>query len=106
MEKLSPAENIHLGCLNCSMAAKIAPMAMVIAVGFGDAFVTKDGQSVYSEDRVEGDKFWVVQDAENLAVKEPDCDWRIVKYGPMHCETFQRQGTANWVCVDSNEGFA
>jgi hypothetical protein len=107
-EKLPPIDSrdLHIGCLNCSTAALNAPMDMVIAVGFGSAIVTKDDELVYSEDRVENETYWTVQDAENIAKLEPDCDWRIAKHGPLHGETFQRQGDGLWVCVESNQGFA
>ena len=108
-EKLPALESkdLHVGCLNCSTAARVAPMDMVIAVGFGMAIVTKDNQLIYSEDRIDSDdSYWTVQDAENLAKLEPDCDWRIQKEGALHGETFQRQGDNNWVCVESNRGFA
>jgi hypothetical protein len=107
-EKLPVIESkdLHVGCLNCSTAAIVAPMDMLIAVGFGSATVTKDGELVYDEMSISGENYWTVQDAENLAIKEPDCDWRINKEGPLHGETFQRQGDNNWVCVESNRGFA
>lgn len=107
-EKLKPLESkdIHVGCINCSTAARVAPMDMLIAVGFGSAIVTKDDELIYDENSISGDNYWTVQDAENLAKLEPDCDWRIEKHGPLHGETFQRQGENNWVCVESNEGFA
>ena len=89
----------------CSTAALVAPMEMLIAVGFGSAFVTKDDECVYDEGRCD-DNFWTVSDAEKLAMEDPDHDWRIVKFGPMHGETFQRHGPNEWVCVESNEGFA
>lgn len=100
------SKDLHIGCANCSSAALEAPMDMVIAVGFGDATVTKDGEVIYDERSISGDNYWTVQDAENLAIKEPDCDWRIEKYGPLHGETFQRQGDKKWVCIESNQGFA
>jgi hypothetical protein len=81
-------------------------MDMVIAVGFGSAFVQKDGEIVYSEDIVDEENFWTVQDAEDAAKLDPAHDWQIVKYGPLHGETFQRQGDGLWVCVESNRGFA
>jgi hypothetical protein len=87
-------------------AARVAPMTMTIAVGFGSAIVTKNEELIYSEDRVEDEKYWTAQDAENLEKLEPDCDWRIEKHGPLHGETFQRQGDENWVCIESNQGFA
>lgn len=110
-EKLPAVElkDLHVGCLNCSTAALVAPLDMLIAVGFGSAYVTKDGEIVYDEQRVEDEKFWTVQDAEDLAAADPDHDWQIVKYGPLHGETFQRQerqGIYQWICVESNKGFA
>ena len=106
-EKLQPIErkDLHIGCLNCSTAAMVAPMAMVIAVGFGSAFVTKDDDCIYDESSCDCE-YWTVADAERLAAEDPDHDWRIVKWGPMHGETFQRHGQNEWVCVESNEGFA
>jgi len=106
-EKLAPAENIYQGCASCTTAARIAPMDMLIAVGFGSACVTKNDEFIYDEQGVENDDdYWTVQDAENVAKLDPDCDWRITKIGPLHGETFQRQGDNNWVCIESNEGFA
>lgn len=103
------AKDLHIGCPHCSTAALVAPMDMVIAVGFGAACVIKDDEQVYNEnDNKSGDwdKYWTVQDAENEALKDPCHDWRIVKHGPMHGETFQRQGKGKWVCIESNRGFA
>jgi len=108
-EKLPPLKKgeLHIGCLNCSSAALVAPMDMLIAVGFGAAFVTKNDEIIYNERYAgEDEEYWTTQDAENLAKLDPDNDWRIVKHGPLHGETFQRQGENNWVCVESNEGFA
>jgi hypothetical protein len=103
---LPPVKDLHQGCANCSTAARVAPMNMLIAVGFGSAYVMKDNVCVYDEGRVEGENYWTVQDAENMAALDPGHDWQIIKHGPMHGETFQRQGERNWVCVESNKGFA
>ena len=48
---------------------KIAPMDMPIAVGFGDAYVTKDGKEIYNEMDVPvtSEDFWTVKDAEENA---------------------------------------
>lgn len=83
-------------------------MGMVIAVGFGDALVTKNGKPVYKEpyDFKSEKDFWTVQDAENEAVKDPDNDWRIVLYAPLYGRTFQRQGDGEWVLIEENMGFA
>lgn len=108
-EKLPAIESkdLHQGCASCSTAALIAPMNMIIAVGFGSAIVTKNNKLIYDENNLGDDgSYWTVQDAEKLAIESPDADWRIQKNGPLHGETFQRQGVNNWVCVESNQGFA
>jgi len=81
---------------------------MGIAVGFGAAYVTKDGVEVY-----DGEADWqnekepkTVAEIEEIAAADPDHDWRIVKYGPLHGETYQRHDKDRWVCVESNMGFA
>ena len=99
-------EELSMGCLNCSSAALVAPMDMLLAVGFGNCYVTKGDEIVYSEFDVEDENYWTIQDAENAALEAPDLDWRVVKNGPMHGETFQRQGEGKWVCIESNRGFA
>jgi len=110
MNKLKPIEpkDLIVGCLNCSTAALKAPMEMMIAVGFGSAIVTKNGKEIYDGERDLHDTGTAktVKDIEVMAIKDPNCDWRIVKEGPLHGETFQRQGNNNWVCVESNQGFA
>lgn len=100
-------EELHIGCLNCSSAALKAPLDMLIAVGFGSAMVFKDKELVYDESRCkDDDELWTVADAEKLALEDPDHDWRIEKNAPLHGETFQRQGPGEWVCIESNQGFA
>jgi hypothetical protein len=82
-------------------------MDMVIAVGFGIAQAFRDSDLIYSEDpQGEFEDAMTVAQLEKLAAAEPEHDWRIVKHGPLHGETFQRQGPALWVCVESNQGFA
>ena len=100
-------EDLHIGCLNCSSAALEAPMDMIIAVGFGSAFATKGGELIYDESRCDNeDDFKTVADIEELALADPDHDWRIEKNGPLHGEVFQRQGPGKWICIESNQGFA
>ena len=109
-EKKPPlkGEDIHVGCLNCSTAAKKAPMNMLIAVGFGSALVFRDNEIFYDgeSDYQKTGKCKSLQDIENEAKNDPDHDWCLEKYGPLHGETFQRQGDEEWVCIESNPGFA
>ena len=108
-KKLKPVEPTLCGCLNCARRYDIAPMDMQIAVGFGWAGIQKNGETIWSEMefcRDNGDNCWTVQDAEKAALKDPDNDWRIIMYGPLHGETYQRQSDGEWVLVKTNIGFA
>ncbi len=108
--KLPPLEqkDIHVGCLCCSSAAQVAHLEMGIAVGFGAAYVLKDGVEFYDgeADYQDGKEPKTVAEIEAIAALDPDHDWQIVKHGPLHGETFQRHDKDRWVCVESNMGFA
>ena len=93
---------ISIGCSRLE-----ASMDMIVSVGFGCAMVTRDGVPVFQDDQsVDGDDIPSVQHFEDMALKDPDHDWRIHKHGPMHGEVFQRHGVGTWVLVESNQGFA
>ena len=79
-------------------------MHMMIAVGFGFAGAFKDDECVYDEQSA--DEHLTVADIETMAKDDPEHDWQIRKHGPLHGETFQRQGDGRWVCIESNQGFA
>jgi len=108
--QIPPLEDnqLFIGCACCSTACRIAHADMEIAVGFGSAFLTKDSDLIYSE--TQDGPIWTVADAEKLAASDPDHDWRIQKNGPLHGETFQRHAkgkySGQWVCIESNPGFA
>lgn len=101
-------KQIYIGCSCCSSACRIAHPGLVIGVGFGSATVTRGNQLVYSEQ--DSEECWTIEDAEKLAAADPDHDWRITKDGPLHGETFQRHAkgkyAGQWVCIESNQGFA
>lgn len=87
---------------------EVADMDMVVAVGFGSAYVVKDGDLFY-----DGEQEWrqerepkTLAQIEALAKQEPDADWQVILYGPLSGATYQRQGDAKWVLTDSNQGFA
>jgi hypothetical protein len=107
------------GCLICENHGAIPitfPADGVIAVGFGFAACTKDGQPVLEEPQLRYDadgepieeelEYPTGADAEKLAAADPNHDWRIQLEGPLSGRTYQRQGDGNWVLVTQNEGFA
>lgn len=103
-------------CLCCGTPTDLFPMDGVIAVGFGEASVTKNGLSVYDEPQVYLDdngepidedlQYWTGADAEKAAEADPDHDWQISKYGPMYSAVYQRHGPGQWVLVERSAGFA
>jgi len=95
-------------CLCCGTPTSMFPMDGLIAVGFGFASVTRDGQSVYEEpnaDPEDGD-FWTGADAEKAAQADPDHDWRIHKHAALYEAVYQRHGEGQWVLIERGEGFA
>lgn len=106
-EKLKPIKGGYGGCLQCGYQYDVAPMDMVIAVGFGYAAVTKNEKEVYSEMGCnDKNELWTVQDAENLAKQDPDNDWRIHLIAPLSERHYQRQGENLWVLYEKGKGFA
>ena len=102
---------IHHGCLNCGGTHEVAPMDMLIAVGFGSAMATKDGAVVYDEaDVMHGtgdfDDLATLQQIEDMAVKDPDHDWRVDLRGPLRGREYQRHDAGHWVLIDADQGFA
>lgn len=80
----------------------------VIAVGFGDAMLLRDGRAVWSEGDhcgPDGD-LMTGAEAEQLAAADPDHDWRIRIYGPLCEAEWQRHGPGEWVQIARGEGFA
>jgi hypothetical protein len=104
-KKLPPVQGGAAGCLNCGRAHDLLPLGAIIAVGFGDAHVERDGEVVYREPHDYG-KIRTLRTFENRAAKDPDHDWRVVLNGPLHGETYQRQAPREWVLVERNQGFA
>lgn len=103
-EKLPVLEGRGNPCLCCPPIPSQACQTKLIAVGFGAAYVTRDDDIVLDGENAEE---WVrFADAEKMASADPDHDWRVVLHGPMHGETYQRQGEGQWMLVEKNEGFA
>lgn len=94
----------YCGCLNCGPLRTQLCRDTLIAVGFGSAMLTRDGEVILEEG--DSDDFHTVGEAEDLAALDPDHDWRIVLHGPLRGATYQRQAEATWLMVEKNSGFA
>ena len=71
-KKLPPTKekDLYIGCLNCSTAAIQAPLDMIICVGFGSAYVTRDNKTVYDGEQDFRDEVSKL----NELVKDPKSD--------------------------------
>jgi hypothetical protein len=103
-KKLKAIEPYH-PCLNCPPKPQSLPMNAIVGVGFGYAAIECDGKPIWIE-RPKDKHYKRVWWAERKAYSDPDHDWRIVMHGPLHGESWQRQGDKQWVCVERNMGFA
>ena len=109
MEIMKPIKGGHGGCLNCGEQTELLSMENIIAVGFGYAALTKNGEEVYNEwdsDYETWGNGMTVLQAEELALKEPDEDWRIHLSAPLSGHYYQRQGVGKWVLYKKDKGFA
>ena len=105
-EKL-PAVEGSVACLTCGCGARSdLDMERHIAVGFGSAGYSRDGESLWDEQGQEFDDCPTVADVEKLAVADPERDWRIYFFAPLYEAEYQRQGDGVWVLVRKGMGFA
>jgi hypothetical protein len=107
-EKL-PAVEGSIACLICGAGARSdLDMDRHIAVGFGSAGYSRDGEELWSEQECNGDfeDAHTVAHVEALAAADPDHDWRIYFYAPLYESEYQRQAEGVWVLVRKGMGFA
>ena len=107
-EKL-PAVEGSVACITCGAGARSdLSMDRQIIVGFGSAGYSKDGESLYDEQELNGewDNAPTVADVERQALAAPDSDWRIYFYAPLYSSEYQRQAEGVWVLVKKDQGFA
>lgn len=98
-ELLPAIQPKHIGCLCCGGASPCFNLDREIEVGFGAAFVSRDGNNLDPTPR-NG------HEAEAIAANDPDHDWRIGMYGPLRGELYQRHAAGNWALIEENKGFA
>jgi len=77
----------------------------VIGVGIGYAALTRDGETVYEEDGQQRDLMTVAQ-AERLAQREPERDWRIHLVAQLEDRHYRREGTGLWVLYERGYGMS
>ncbi|MCB1719526.1 MAG: hypothetical protein KDK05_30690, partial [Candidatus Competibacteraceae bacterium] len=74
------------GCLCCPSVLPVACLDTVVAVGFGIAQITKDGEVIFDEMEAQDtpwDEFPTLRKFEEMAKVDPDHDWRMNLFGPL-----------------------
>ncbi len=98
-------------CPHCPTIPTQALMDKMICVGFGEASIRRDGEVALDASEAFNtaggwDEIPTFATAEEMAAADPDHNWTVHLNGPLHGETYQRQGVGVWLCVERNEGFA
>lgn len=107
LQPLTPQDaGLRSGCFTCGPQPCAIDLEATIAVGFGDAGVTRDGTEVWSEAGCTDENYWTIQDAEDEALKDPDHDWRVYFHGPLSEAEYQRHAAGQWFLVKKGMGFA
>lgn len=84
---------------------KYANLGMLVAIGFGQAGIYKNGLEIYREDP-DDESYGYLSEFEEMAKLEPEAEWKCVIYGPLWGATWLRVGDNLWEQIESNRGFA
>ena len=82
-----PVTRANVGCLELRRSTHDSAPEVGLAVGFGMVSVTRNDEYMWSGD----DETMTVYRWTRRAKKEPEADWGIAFYGPLHEETYQFQ---------------
>jgi hypothetical protein len=77
-----------------------------ISVGIGYAALTRDGETVYEEDRAGDSTPMTVAQAETLAQREADHDWRIHLVAQLEDRHYRREAAGRWVIYERGYGMS
>ena len=83
----------------------LAPEAP-IGVGIGYAALTRDGETVYEEDHTGRREPMTVAQAERLARREPEREWRIHLVAQLEDRHYRREGAGRWVIYERGYGIS
>ena len=77
-----------------------------ISVGLGYAALTRDGETVYEEDHTGEHAPMTVEQAEKLARREADRDWRIHLVAQLEDRHYRRVGAGRWQIYERGYGMS
>ena len=117
VEFVARAEDVEFARATVSIIAKtrshwamrsdrfLAPET-TISVGLGHATLTRDGETVYEEDHTGEHAPMTVAQAETLARREADHDWRIHLVAQLEDRHYRRVGTGRWQIYERGYGMS
>ena len=77
-----------------------------IGVGIGYAALTRDGETVYEEDCTGLHAPMTVEEAEKLARREANHDWRIHLVAQLEDRHYRREAAGRWVIYERGYGLS
>src|SRR5215470_8223877 len=77
-----------------------------ISVGIGYAALTRDGETVYEEAHAGESAPMTVAQAEKLAQRESDHDWRIHLVAQLEDRHYRREAAGRWVIYERGYGLS
>lgn len=83
----------------------VADLNERITVGFGSAYVLRDGHVWWDSQGREYFDCMTIAQAEACAAIDPEHQWEIVLYGPLCGRVYRRQPDGRWLLDEINEGF-
>jgi len=84
---------------------QLDPQALISA-GVGYAALIRDGEAVYEAEQFEFERAMSVADAEALARKNPQRDWRIQYIGLLDARQYRRTDDGRWMLVRRGYGLS
>jgi hypothetical protein len=89
-----------------AMADRYLMPDALIGVGIGYAALTRDGETVYEEGGGQQRDMMTVAQAERLAKREPERDWRIHLVAQLEDRHYRREGAGVWVLYERGYGIS
>ena len=95
----------YSGCLNCPPKPENMPVETDLHdLIYGMISIKRGRTTVWSDDMHDPTPH-PLSEFEAMATSDPERDWRLILWGPLSGQEYQRQD-GEWVLVKTNQGFA
>ena len=93
------------GCYNCAPEPEVMPLDAELHDRIYGWVTVKRGKDIVWSDDSNDPASHPLSEFEAKAAADPEHDWRLVLWGPLSGQEYQRQDGA-WVLVKTDQGFA